>query len=46
MFVMVKLISSRLGKGTVGTGLFDHGAMISMSVATWDGRKTKELHWN
>lgn len=46
MFVMIKLISSGLVKGTTGTGLFDHENTISLSVPTWDGRNTMESHWN
>lgn len=42
MFLMIKLINSNLGKGTIGTGLFDHENTISLSVPTWDGRKI----WN
>ena len=46
MFVMIKLISRGLGKGTTGTELFDHENTISLSMPTWDGRKTMESQWN
>ena len=43
---MVKLISSSLGKRTIGIGLFDLGNKILASVATWDDSKTMGSHWN
>lgn len=46
IFVKVKLISSSLGKGTVGIGFFDLGNTISASVATWDDSKTMGSYWN